>query len=98
MPPINTKNAVTTFNSIAASTTVATLAAENGRRVGLLIHNAAATSLYVLIDGDATTSNFTFIIAAGGFYEMPYEYFTDKVTGILGSGTGDVKVTEISDN
>lgn len=96
MPPININNSTTTFTKVAASTTVATLAAENGRRVGLLIFNNSAVDLYVRFDAAATSADFTLKIPTMAIYEMPKEYFTDSVTGILASGTGNIMVTEIS--
>lgn len=98
MPPINTKNNVTTYAKITSSTSVQDLIAENGNRVGLFLYNSSTQPLYVRIDADATTSDYTFIVPSNSLYEMPYEYFTDKVTGIWPSVDGFVTVTEIADS
>lgn len=96
---INTKNAITAYADIPSDAADAvTLVAENGNRVGLIIFNDSSAILYLLIGGTATTANFSFKLAAGAMYEMPYEYFTVKVTGIWASENGSAKVTEIRDN
>lgn len=89
-------NATTIFTSIDADNSEAqVLAAESGKRVGLIIFNGSSNNLFCLIDGDATTSNYSFKLAANTYYEMPKEYFTDKVTGIWDGTNGAAKVTEI---
>lgn len=98
MPPINTKNNVTTYAKITSSITAQDLIAENGNRVGLYIYNASSQPLYIRIDATATTTDYTLIIPSNTLYEMPYEYFTDKVSGIWGTADGYAMVTEIADS
>lgn len=100
---INTKNAISTYTSIDASTDPVVLVAENGRRVGLCIYNASSAALKVLIgsldeDAEMTADDYSFVIPANGFYEMPMEYTTLKYRGIWASATGVAKVTEIKDD
>jgi hypothetical protein len=98
MLPINLKNAITRFEKVSASTDVQTLAPENGSRVGFMVYNySTAAILYLAVDRDATTSEFTVKMRPGSFYEMPFEYFTAKVTGIWDVAEGYAQVTEISD-
>ena len=98
MLPINLKNAITRFEKVSASTDVQTLAPENGSRVGLMVYNfSTAAILYLGIDRDATTTEFSVKMRPGSFYEMPFEYFTAKVTGIWDVAEGYAQVTEISD-
>lgn len=92
-------NSRTSFNSFAASSSAAqVLAAESGKREGLIIYNASSDNLYCLIDGVATTSNYSFRLTTNTYYEMPKSYFTDKVTGIWDGTNGGAKVTEIKRN
>lgn len=97
MAALNTKNAVTAYTKISASASVVDLVAENGNRVGLMIFNDAAANLFIRIDANATLTDYNLKIPAYTLYEMPYEYFTDKVTGIWDAATGTAKVTEIKD-
>ena len=96
MPAINLNNSDTVYATVTSSASVQTLIAENGNRVGLYIHNASTAILYIKVDGDATTSNYTAKLEAGALYEMPRNYFTDQVTGIWASANGQANVTEIS--
>lgn len=92
----NFTNATTTNTSFEADDeTAQELAVEAGKRVGLMIFNDSANNLYCLIDGDATTSSYSFKLAPGAYYEMPKEYYTDKVTGIWDGTDGGAKVTVI---
>jgi hypothetical protein len=96
MAGINLNSSDTVFTTVASSATVVNLVAENGNRVGLYIHNASTAILYIKVDGDATTTNYTVLIPANALYEMPRRYFTDKVTGIWASVNGQANITEIS--
>lgn len=96
MPAINLNNSDTIFTAHSYASGVITIAEENGRRTGLMIFNNSDQAIYVLVDDDATANNFSFKVAAGGFYEMPKGYYTDKVTMLwAASATGKVNVTEI---
>lgn len=96
MPPINLRNSTTTYSSVNASTNVQTLVVENGSRVGLMIFNASTANLYLRIDADASTSDYFVKLPSNALYEMPRNYFTDKVTGIWDAVDGSAKITEIS--
>lgn len=98
MPPINLKNALTRHVRIAALTESQVFALENGNRVGLMVYNDSVEStLYLAVDRDATTELFTVRLRPGSLYEMPFEYFTAKVTGIWDDAEGYAQITEISD-
>ncbi len=96
MPAINLNNATTTYAKIAASASVVDLIAENGNRVGLFIANNSTNILYIRIDADATTSDYTFALASNTIFTMPLNYFTDKVTGIWDGTNGFARVTQIA--
>jgi len=98
MPPINLKNALVRSERIAASTSSQIFANENGNRVGLMIYNHSVEStLYLAINQDATTELFAVRLRPGSLYEMPFEYYTTKVTGIWNDAEGYAQITEISD-
>lgn len=88
-------NSVTRFTKVNASDSVQELAPESGHREGLMICNASTNNLYCKIDGDADVDDYSFKLIPGAFYEMPLEYYTDKVTGIWDGSDGFAAVTEI---
>lgn len=95
MPPINLKNATTVYTKVAASLTAVPLVAETARREGLYIYNDSTGILYIRVDGDASSTEYTIRIPSQGFYEMPANYFTDAVTGAWDVANGYAHVTEI---
>lgn len=100
---INTNNALSTFTIVDSSTDPTVLVEEKGNRVGLYIYNNSSARLKILIgslpeDAEMTSDDFSFILAAGGLYEMPSGYTTLKFTGIWESENGVANVTEIRDN
>lgn len=91
----NKINSVTVFDKIAASESVQLLAAESGHRQGLMIHNASSNNLFCKVDADAATDDYSFKLLPGAYYEMPLEYYTDRVTGIWDGTNGYAMVTQI---
>ena len=83
-----------TVTSVTVDTTVDTLAAANTARRSLLIYNAGAVVLYVKFGATATTSDYSFQLAAGAFYESPATVYTGIVTGITASSSVSALVTE----
>lgn len=95
MPPLNFNHSGTAFAKIASSTTVQDLVVENGHRTGLYIYNNSTANLFVRIDGDATLTDFSFMIPANTLYEMPNSYFSDRLSGIWATANGFAHITEI---
>jgi hypothetical protein len=79
---------------IVAAISSVTLAAANANRVGCIIFNNSTARLYVRMEAGATTTNWCFIIEAGGYWEMPRRYHVGIITGVWASATGDAHVTE----
>ena len=76
------------------STSYGTIAASNANRKGLTVFNEGAGNLHITI-GTATTStsSYTIRLAAGDYYELPYNY-TGLIGGIFATA-GTARVTEI---
>lgn len=91
----NRLNSITRFTKINASDSVQELAPESGHREGLMIFNESTNTLYCKVDGAADVDDFSFKLIPGAYYEMPLEYYTDKVTGIWDGTDGFALVTEI---
>lgn len=84
-----------TVTSVASSATTVTLVQPNASRNRLFIHNASTALLYVKLGAVASTSDFTWVIAAnGGQMEVPADY-KGRIDGIWASANGAAKITEI---
>ncbi len=89
-----TRSAFTQVASAAASTAIL---AANGNRVGAVISNSDANTLFLRLDGGtATTANYSVAVAANANYSVPFGY-TGAITGIWGAdGSGNANVTEFT--
>lgn len=71
---------------IAASTKYA--------RMGVSIYNDSTQILYLLLAAaTASNSNYTLQMAAGSYYEVPYNY-VGEINGIWASANGNARITE----
>lgn len=96
MTTIATTAAVTSVASVTTPAAAATLALADPDRVGLILFNDSAAVLYVKFGAAATSSDYTFKIAAGQGYESPAEpIYRGLVTGIWASEDGACKVTQL---
>lgn len=86
-----------TVTSVPSSTTSGTILAANAARLGAVIYNTDANSLYLLLaSGTASATNLSWTIAANSQYEVPFGY-TGIIVGVwAGDGTGAAKVTEFT--
>jgi hypothetical protein len=94
-PTTGTKSNV---NDAASSTTVL---ASNANRKGATFFNDSTVSLYLdLSGGTATTTSFSVLIPAQGYFELPVcqgGVYTGLITGIWASdASGAVRVTEFA--
>lgn len=89
------KAATAAVTSPSTSTTSATLLAANVARKGATIYNDSAAVLYVKFGATASSTSFTVPLAANAYYEVPGGY-TGIIDGILVSGTGAGRVTELT--
>lgn len=93
----NYPSAPTNITSAAADTAIA---AANPRRNMLIVSNDSTSKLYLLIDpsgtGVASATNFTYVVPAGGTFEMPNPVSTARVRGIWSAANGSAGVTDVS--
>lgn len=102
----NAVGTVTTVNPSGTATqsgvsllaTSFTIIALNANRKGLYLYNDSVNVLYVKLDGGtATTTNYSFQLAPGGYWEMAETaIFTNAIVGISAVASGIVKVTEVA--
>jgi hypothetical protein len=88
--------ASSTLTSVPVATTSITLAAANANRRQLLLFNDGSNVVYIAFAATATSTAFSVRIAANGFYETPLNGYTGIVTAIRTSGSGAVRVTEVT--
>jgi hypothetical protein len=99
--PIITSNSgsTTSVNAVAASSTVATALSANAARLKWVVTNDTAVIMYVKIGTAASTSSYSYALSpktatsAGGSCEGQD---TTAITVILGSGSGNAMVTEVT--
>lgn len=87
-----------TTTSVNDSATSVTLLSANASRLGVAFYNTSTALLYIKCGATATTSpgGYLLPIAAGGYFEMPFNY-TGRIDGIWASDAGGaVSVTEFT--
>lgn len=84
-----------TCTNVAGSASNVTLLAANTARLKATLYNDSTALCYVKLGATATSSSFTTIIFANGYYEVP-ESYTGIIDGIWASAAGAMRVTEIA--
>jgi hypothetical protein len=85
--------AIAVTANVASSATNVTLLASNEPRLGAAFYNDSTASLYLKLGATASTSSFTVLILAGGYYELPMPLYTGIIDGIWASANGNCRVT-----
>jgi hypothetical protein len=88
-------------NIAYASAVDTAFSAANANRRQYIVSNDTTAKLYILIDqsgaGVSSATNFTYVIPAGGTFEMPNPVSTARVRGFWAAGgAGSAAVTDIS--
>jgi hypothetical protein len=83
-----------TPSTVAASVTSGTIVAANSNRKGLTIWNDSTANLHIDFDASVSTTDYAVKIAAGGYYEMPFNY-TGIISGIWDTANGNARVREL---
>lgn len=83
------------LTNVAVSTTNAVLSAADANRRGLIIYNDAAKTLRVAFAATASGTSFSVVVPSKTAYEVPLNGYNGVVAGVLDSGTGTARVTEI---
>lgn len=84
-----------TPTTVTASATSVTVLAANSSRKGATIWNDSTANLFIDFDSAATTSEFAVKIAAGGYFELPFNY-TGVISGIWSAANGNALVRELT--
>ena len=81
---------------VAGSATSVTLLASNGSRKGAIFVNDSTAILYVKFGTTASTTSYTYKLAAGDTLEIPTRpVYTGRIDGIWASATGAAAITEL---
>ena len=89
-----------TYTSVASSASSVALSAANTSRRKISIANPSTAILYVgkvapsSIASTLTSINFSFSVAANGYYEEPQPVWQGLYNGIWGSANGQANITE----
>lgn len=85
-----------TVTSVADTASSTTLLAANGGRRGFTIWNDSTEILYVKYGATASTTSFTFQMAAGAYYESPTLAYRGRIDGIwANNASGAARITEL---
>ena len=85
-----------TLATITVTNASVLLAAANAARRQLVVFNDGGNIVYVAFAATATTTAFTVRIPANGTYETVRDGYTGDVSAIRASGSGPVRVTEVT--
>ena len=89
--------ATATLANVAGSASSVTLLAANTGRLGAVIVNDSAATLYIKFGSTASATSFTYLLTAAGTLELPTNaVYTGIITGIWTSATGSARVTELT--
>ncbi|MBD2303764.1 MULTISPECIES: hypothetical protein [Nostocales] len=88
-------SSTSTPSSVSASTTSISLLASNSSRKGGTIWNRSTARLYIEFGVTASTSAFTAMLEADGYYEIPFSY-TGTISGIWAAANGNALVRELT--
>lgn len=90
------KGATNTVTSVASSASSVSLLASNANRTGATFYNDSSAIAYVKLGTTASTSSFTIAMAAGSYYELPFEnkMYTGAIDAIWASATGNMRISE----
>jgi len=92
--PVTQNASTATLSNVVPGGSSATLLASNAARKGAVFYNDGTVALYISFSGAASSSNYTYQLAANQTLELPVVCFTGAITGLSASGT--VRVTELA--
>lgn len=86
------------IDSVPPSTTSEIILTANSSRKGLSIVNNSPGIMYVAFSATASTSLYTFSVAAGTFYTYNFSsyVYTGVISAIFANNTGSAAITELS--
>jgi hypothetical protein len=93
---IHTKTSSSSVTSVSGSASSVSLLASTSGRVGAMVYNDSTATLYVKFGATASTTSFTYLLAAGATLEFPQPIYTGAVDGIWASATGAARITELT--
>jgi hypothetical protein len=93
---LETKPASSALTSVASSATSVSLLASNASRRGVILFNDSTAVLYVKLGATASTTSFSYKLAAGATLELPSPVFTGAIDGLWASANGSARITETS--
>lgn len=84
------------ITTLPATATSQTLLAANPARRQVFLTNEAPKTLYVAFAAAAAVASYTVPVASGATVTLPLNGYTGVLSAILASGTGNVRVTEVT--
>lgn len=95
--PKTRRASTATLSNVNDSASSVSLLASTATRKGVMVTNDSSSILYLKYGATASTTSFTVMIAAGGYWEMPEPIFTGALDGIWSAdSTGAARITELT--
>ena len=92
----STRPATATLTNVVTGTISAVLLAANVARRQVFIYNDSNSTLYVKFGTTASVTSFTVLIPKNGAWESVLNGYTGTIDGVLSSGAGTARVTEVT--
>jgi hypothetical protein len=92
----STQPATSTVTSVALGVVVATILASNANRMGAILWNDGANTVFVKLGAAATTASFTVRMSNKSEWEIPDPIYTGVITGITAAGAATMLATELT--
>jgi hypothetical protein len=93
----NTSSDATVTQSVAVPTgTGVQIVPANPNRIGLILYNNSANSIYIRYGSPGTSATCTTVIATFAQWVMPQPIYTGALTACRNAGTGNVIYTEMA--
>lgn len=84
------------LSNVSASATNVTLLSSNSSRKGFKLYNDSNKTAYVKFGATASTTSFTFKMAADSYYEDVSPFYTGQIDALWDAASGTMRVSELT--
>lgn len=85
-----------TLSQPTVNTTSSVIAAANPARRALIVHNSSGRRVFIAFGATASATVYTWDVANGNVIEIPLNGYTGVVSCVTNSGSGTIRVTEVT--
>lgn len=85
-----------TLSNVAGTTTSVQFLAANTARTLVIFYNDSTSAAFIKFGTTASSTSFTYKVAAGGTLELPDPIYRGRIDGVWVSAAGNMRITEIT--